>query len=274
MRNQFEKAEAARYYIQNKIGSEIQLNSAIITGTGLGEVWLELDLLHEIPYADIPHLAKSTVQSHAGCLYICRYKSEYVAVFSGRFHYYEGYSMSEVSFPVRIIKSLGIDRILLTNVAGGLNTNYKPGSIVGVRDHINAQPANSLRGPNDDRFGKRFPDFLEVYDSIQLEFLEVYSEVADIDFHLGTYYALQGPSLETPAEYEFIKRSGADLVGMSTVPEVIVAKQMNMSITVLSVVSNICYPIESLQETTLESVLEVAAEAIPDLNSLIMHWLY
>lgn len=272
MNNLYEKAEAARYYIQQEIG-DIQLQGCIITGTGLGEVWKELEIVTTISYHNIPHFPLNTVTSHAGNLYICNYGDKHIAILSGRFHYYEGYEAAQVAFPIRVMKSLGINRVLLTNVAGGLNKEYEAGSIVAVVDHINIQPGHVLRGINDDRFGSRFPDMLKTYDLEGIEKMQAFAQSKSLKLHRGVYLALQGPSLETPAEYQYLKNIGADLVGMSTVPEVIAAVHMNMKVIALSVVSNVCYPIESITETTLEEVIAVAKKTIPSLNLLIKYWI-
>lgn len=269
--NIFEKAEAARHYIHHHIDG-LKLDACMITGTGLGEIWNEMEVLHKIPYSDIPHFPKSTVQSHKGILYICKYHNKHVAVLSGRFHYYEGYSAQEVSFPVRVVKALGIPKILITNVAGGLNPSYKAGSIVFIKDHINVQPAHSLRGFNDERLGVRFPDMLKSYDRKAIDKLRAFAQKENIDVHEGVYLGLQGPSLETPAEYEYLHRIGADLVGMSTVPEVITSVHSGLSIVGISVVSNVCYPIEEITETTVEEVIAVAKEATPSLSKISLEW--
>ena len=272
MNNLYEKAEAARYFIQSSIEG-ITLDSCIITGTGLGEIWQDLTILHKISYSEIPHFAHNTVQSHQGVLYICEYENAFVAVLSGRFHYYEGHEADQIAFPVRVMKLLGIQKILITNVAGGLNERFRAGSIVSVSDHINMQPGHVLRGQNDQRFGNRFPDMLYTYDIKLQHALALYASENKIDFYTGVYLALQGPSLETPAEYQFLHDIGADLVGMSTIPEVLAAAHMNMKITCLSVVSNVCYPINSITETTVEEVIAVAKKTIPKLNLLMKYWL-
>jgi len=272
MQNAYEKAEAARHYIQQRI-STISLNACIIAGTGLGEVWKDFEIKEEISYQDIPHFPKNTVQSHAGILYCCQYKGVNIAVLSGRFHFYEGHDAHDIAFPIRVMHLLGIQKTLITNVAGGLAESFKAGTIVAVKDHINLQPDHVLRGVNDHRFGNRFPDMLMTYDQELIKKLLSYSIKEKLDLQQGVYLALQGPSLETPAEYRFLKSIGADLVGMSTVPEVIAAKHIGMRITCMSVVSNVCYPFELLGETTVEEVIAVANKTIPDLNKLIKHWL-
>lgn len=269
MNNSFEKAEAARFFIQNKIG-DISLDFAIITGTGLGELWKEMEEIISIPYEQIPHFPKSTVQSHSGVLHIAKYAGKFVAVFSGRFHYYEGYEAQEISFSTRVMKSLDIDNLIVTNVSGAVNPIYKQGDIVLIKDHINLMPANPLRGRNEDRWGSRFPDFLEVYKNDSRDLIKTIAKDINILLREGIYFAWQGPSLETPAEYEFIHRTGADLVGMSTVPEVIAAAQMDMNIMVFSVVSNVCYPLKAIKKTTVESVIAAANKTMPKLSTLIL----
>lgn len=271
MNNIYEKTEAARWHIQ-QILRDLSLDACIISGTGLGEIWKDMNVVHEILYASIPHFQKNTVQSHKGILYICSYKGQNVAVLSGRFHYYEGYSPAEVSFPVRVMKALGTPKILITNVAGGLNPSYKAGDIVLIKDHINVQPGHPLRGYNDDRLGVRFPDMLKTYDEKYRKQLMAYAQNSGIILHEGVYLALQGPSLETPAEYEYLHRIGADLVGMSTVPEVITAVHSGMKVCAMSVVSNVCYPIEEITETTVAEVIAVAKASIPSLSNLILNW--
>lgn len=273
MRNQFEKAEAARYAIRQLIGDEIQFDIGIVTGTGLGEVWKDMDVVQAIPYKDIPHFPTNTVKSHSGTLYIATTQGKNVLIFSGRFHYYEGYEAAEVAFPVRVAKLLGVDTILLTNVSGAVNPEYNQGDIIVVRDHINMLPSNPLRGHNDERFGPRFPDFKAVYDVDLRQTLVKTSQSLHIESKEGVYFAWQGPNLETPAEYTMIHRLGADLVGMSTVPEVIVAAHMGMKVAVLSVVSNVCYPVERIEETTQESVIAMAEKVMPKLNQLILHFI-
>jgi purine-nucleoside phosphorylase len=198
---------------------------------------------------------------------------EPVVIMAGRFHYYEGYSMKEVTFPVRVLKYLGIQKLLITNMAGSTNENFQTGDIIFVRDHINLLPENPLRGPNDDRLGERFPDMLHAYDQDLLNKGIQSAIKIGIEPKKGVYIALQGPNLETPAEYEFLQRIGGDLVGMSTVPEVLVARHMDLPVLVISVVSNTCYPIEMITKTTVEDVLKVASGTQPLINNLIFNLL-
>lgn len=272
MKNIYEKASAAAYYLRNQI-KDLSLSGAIVTGTGLGELWNDMEILHKIAYASIPHFPINTVISHAGDLFIVKSQEKYLAIFSGRFHLYEGYKAEETSFPVRVMKLLNIDQLLITNVAGGLNSNYSVGTIVGITDHINLQNTNTLIGINDERFGTRFPDMIDCYNRAVLIAWQNFSKSKRIDFQMGIYLGLQGPSLETLAEYAFVQKAGADLVGMSTVQEVIVAKHMNMKVNAISVVSNICHTHEEISKTTIEEVISVAKRSIPQLNLLIQCWI-
>jgi len=207
--------------------------------------------------------------SHSGELIFGELAGKKVVAMSGRAHYYEGYTMKEATFPVRVMKFLGINTIFISNAAGSTNANIKEGEIVFVNDHINLQPENPLRGYNDERIGPRFPDMLDAYTP---ELIQLAKEVATkkgIQFHEGVYLGLQGPNLETPAEYNYIHTIGADLVGMSTIPEVLVAKHMDLKIFVISVVSNQCYPIEKITKTTIEEVIEIVGKASPKMIEIV-----
>ena len=223
----------------------------------------------EIEYRDIPHFPISTVQSHKGKLVFGYLEGKAVVVMAGRFHYYEGYSAQEVTFPIRVLKSLGIETIFITNVAGSTNGDIEAGDIVFVRDHVNLQPDNPLRGENDERLGVRFPDMKNAYDkSLISKGLDI-ARTHNIRAHKGVYVALQGPNLETPAEYNFIHLIGGDLVGMSTVPEVLVARHADLQTMVISIVSNKCYPLRDIKETTVADVIAVATQAEPKMRLII-----
>jgi purine-nucleoside phosphorylase len=260
--------------IQEAIGyirdyTDFQPDYGIVLGTGLGNLTDDLLIAYEIAYSDIPYFPISTVPTHKGKLIFGYLEGKSVVVMAGRFHYYEGYSMQQVTFPIRVLKALGIHTIVITNVAGSTNAAIEAGDVVFVKDHINLQADNPLRGDNDDRLGVRFPDMLTTYDkSLILRGLEL-AQQRQIRAHAGVYVALQGPNLETPAEYNFINRIGGDLVGMSTVPEVLVARHAGLRILVVSIVSNKCFPIEAIQETTLESVVAIAQQAEPKMRWLI-----
>ena len=267
----FDQIQEAVTFIRTK--TDFNPRFGIILGTGLGDLANEIDQVASIPYAAIPHFPETTVESHKGHLVFGHLSGQPVVAMAGRFHYYEGYSMKQVTFPVRVLKFLGIERILISNVSGSTNEAMNAGDIVFVRDHINLHPENPLRGVNDERLGPRFPDMLHTYDrSINQLALDI-AVANNIPAHEGVYLSLQGPNLETPAEYNFIHTIGADLVGMSTVPEVIVARHMGLPVFVLSVVSNKCFPIESIVPTTLESVLALAKIAAPRMQLIVMELL-
>ena len=241
----------------------------IILGTGLGNLAQEIKINFTIDYNKIPHFPISTVEGHAGKLIFGTLDGVAVVAMSGRFHYYEGYSMEEVTFPVRVLKLLNIERLILSNAAGGLQDHLYPGDLVFLKDHINLQPENPLRGANDERFGPRFPDMLKTYDKeLNARALEIASENGTRAF-TGVYVGIQGPNLETPAEYRFFNTIGGDAVGMSTVPEVLVARHMGLPVFVVSVISNRCFPIEELEETTLEEVLQVVQQTEPKVTKII-----
>lgn len=264
----YEQVQESLQYLQNRCNLKVRFG--IILGTGLGNLTEEIEVHTEIPYGEIPHFPVSTVQSHQGKLIFGHLAGQPIVAMAGRFHYYEGYSMQQVTFPVRVLQRLGIERLIISNVSGSTNADIEAGDIVFIKDHINLHPDNPLRGPNDERFGPRFPDMLKTYDrDLNAEALTI-AAVHNIRAHEGVYVALAGPNLETPAEYQFLHRIGGDLVGMSTVPEVLVARHMSLPIFVLSVVSNKCYPPEEIQETTVESVIALAQEAEPKMTKIVI----
>lgn len=267
----YNKIEEAKTFIRSRSSTLSKIG--IVLGTGLGPLAGEIEIQCEISYDEIPYFPKPTVQSHEGKLIFGTLSGVQVLLMSGRFHYYEGYSMQEVTFPIRVLSALGIELLILSNVAGGLQAEFQPGDLVFLKDHINLMPDNPLRGPNDDRLGLRFPDMLDTYDrSLNSRAIELCKEL-DIPASEGVYAALQGPNLETPAEYNYLHTIGADLVGMSTVPEVLVARHMNMKLFVISIVSNTCYPIEELTPTTLEEVISVANLASKRLSKLMIKFI-
>ena len=253
----YDKIEAAASYIERALGG-VYPSHTIVTGTGLSSIADILEVTAEIKYGDIPYFPKSTVQSHKGSLLVGTICGVPTAVLAGRWHYYEGYSTKELTLPIRAVRRLGCEKVIFTNVAGSVNPMYEAGDVILIKDHINMIPDNPLRGTNDARLGVRFPDMLHTYSTTVNEALEQAAQRIDLKIAKGVYLALAGPSLETPAEYTMIYRLGADLVGMSTVPEVIVAKHAGMHVAAISVVSNVCYPTELLTETTIEDVIKVA----------------
>ena len=249
--------------------TKFQPEFGIILGTGLGLLTDEIEVVFEIAYADIPHFPISTVQGHKSKLIFGKLADKNIVAMAGRFHFYEGYSMQQVTFPVRVLKSLNIKRLIISNVSGSTNASYNTGDIVFIKDHINLQPENPLRGFNDDRLGPRFPDMLKTYDrNLNALALDI-AKQHNITAHEGIYVALQGPNLETPAEYQFIHRIGGDLVGMSTVPEVLVARHMSLPVFFFFFVSNKCFPIEEISETTVEDVIQLANEVQPKMSIII-----
>ncbi len=249
--------------------TDFQPRFGIILGTGLGDLTDEIEPICEIEYTQIPHFPTATVQSHKGKLVFGTLAGQPVVVMAGRFHFYEGYSMQQVTFPVRVLQFLGIEYLFISNVAGSTNAAIEAGDLVFVKDHINLQPENPLRGFNDERLGPRFPDMLHTYDKTLIHKALDISKKYSIRASEGVYVALQGPNLETPAEYEYLHRIGGDVVGMSTVPEVLVARHGGLSVFVVSVVSNKCYPPSEIQVTTVEAVIALARATEPKLRLLL-----
>lgn len=258
--------EAVEYLLTQ---TEFKPRYGIILGTGLSKLTEEVDIDIAIPYRFIPHFPVSTVESHKGQLIFGKLKGIPVVAMAGRFHYYEGYNMQQITFPVRVMKALGIRHLFISNAAGGTNPAYQAGDIVLVRDHINLQPDNPLRGTNDKRLGPRFPDMLGTYNRALNATALAIAKANDIRAHEGVYVALPGPNLETPAEYNFLHVIGGDLVGMSTVPEVLVARHSGLPLTVMSVVTNRCFPISEIKETSVEDVIAVAQATEPRMRLIL-----
>ncbi len=241
----------------------------VILGTGLGNLTDTIDIEHEIDYADIPHFPVSTVKSHKGKLIFGHLGGKPIVALAGRFHYYEGYSMQEVTFPVRVMRLLGIETLFISNAAGSLNPDIKTGHLMIINDHINLMPDHPLRGKNYEELGPRFPDMLKTYDpKLNQMGLDIAAKHG-IECHTGVYVAVPGPTLETPAEYKYMHIIGGDAVGMSTVPEIIVAKHMDLKVFAISVATDMGYPPEVIQETSLEDVIQVATEAEPKVTTVI-----
>ena len=241
----------------------------IILGTGLGGLVDQIDIVQAIPYTSIPNFPSATVKSHKGELIFGYLMGKPIVGLAGRFHYYEGYSMVEVTFPVRVLKYLGIHTLFISNAAGSVKAEIEPGDLVFIKDHINLHAENPLRGQNDPRLGPRFPDMLQAYDPSLYGLAASIANTKNIPFHIGVYVGLQGPNLETPAEYNFLNIIGGSVVGMSSIPEVIVARHMNLKVLMVSIATNKCFPIDQIQPATLESVIEVANASQPKLNTII-----
>lgn len=241
---------------------------AFVLGTGLGELIEEMDVDKRISYSDIPHFPVSTVESHQGALVLGRIGPVQVLAFQGRFHYYEGYSMQQVTYPVRIAHALGIPKLLLSNAAGGLNPKFRKGDLVLLEDHINLMPENPLRGQWPETWGPRFPDMSKPYDPHLSDLLKRQASALDIRLNQGTYVAVQGPNLETRAEYRYLRTIGGDMVGMSTVPEVLVASQLGLRCAAISVITDECDP-EHLSVVELADILAVARAADLRLSRMV-----
>jgi purine-nucleoside phosphorylase len=267
----YEQIQEAVAFIRSQ--TKAQPRTGIVLGTGLGNLTDDVDVEAEIPYTQIPHFARSTVESHKGKLVFGALGGHPVVVMAGRFHWYEGWSMQQVVFPVRVLKFLGIERIIITNVSGGVNPHLRAGDLVVVRDHINMLPDNPLRGPNDERIGPRFPDLLNTYDLSMRQTALAIAKKHNIRALEGVYSSLPGPNLETPAEYDMLRRLGSDCTGMSSVPEILAAKHMGLPAMMISLVSNVSYPISAIRETSLEDVIGVAQEAEPKMRLIIKEML-
>jgi len=242
--------------------------TAIILGTGLDALAGELEAECTISYDAIPHFPKPTLANHAGRLVIGKLAGKEILAMDGRFHCYEGYSMQQVTLPVRVAKELGATTLIVSNAAGGMNPQWPAGDIVIIEDHINLMGGNPLVGPNDDRLGTRYPDMSQPYDRDLIEMVEAIALENGIRAHVGVYVAVTGPNLETRAEYRFLRGIGADVVGMSTVPEVIVAVHASMRVLGLSVITDRCLP-DALEPANIEQIIRTANEAQPKLCLLV-----
>lgn len=259
--------------IQDSVGAirlitDLEPRIGIILGTGLGALVDRVDVKHEISYDSIPHFPISTVESHHGKLLFGTLNKTPVVIMQGRFHAYEGYSLQRIAFPVRVMRFLGVQTLIVSNACGGMNPLYRRGDIMLIDDHINLLGDNPLVGPNDDRLGPRFPDMSEPYSRRLISIAETAALSRGLKVHRGVYVAVTGPNLETRAEYRFLRNLGADVVGMSTIPENIVARHMSMDVLGISIVTDECFP-DSLQPVLLENVLEAAASAEPSMTQLI-----
>lgn len=240
----------------------------VILGTGLGGLTKEIETEVVIPYTEIPHFPLSTVESHAGRLIFGRLGGKRVMAMQGRFHYYEGYSMKQITFPVRVMKALGCHTLVVSNACGGMNPLFTPGDLMIISDHINLLGDNPLIGPNDETLGPRFPDMSEPYTKSLIALAEQVALEEKMRVQKGVYVALSGPCLETRAEYRFLRSIGADVVGMSTVPEVIVAVHSNMRVLGISVITDACLP-DALEAVDIAKIIKIAGEAEPKLTLLM-----
>ena len=257
-------------HILNIFGSKV--NSGIILGSGLGGFVDKIKVHHKVPYKDIPGFPVSTVKGHGGNLLLGEVSNKIVIVMQGRFHYYEGYSISDVVFPVRVMRRLGISKLILSNASGGVNPDYEVGDLMFLDDHINLMGVNPLTGANDESIGPRFPDMSGPYDHKMNMAAMEHANSNNIRAHLGVYAGVNGPCYETRAEYKYIRTIGADAVGMSTVPEVIAAKHMNMRCFAVSVITDLGGMVQ-LERLTHEEVVRVAGEAESKVSDIVLNLL-
>ncbi len=261
-----QQMKEAADFINSK--TSIKPSVGIILGTGLGGLVKEIEVIDEISYQDIPHFPVSTVESHSGKLIFGKLGGKSVVAMQGRFHYYEGYSMQQVTFPVRVMKVLGISKLFVSNASGGVNPDFEIGEIMILNDHINLFPAHPLIGKNYPELGPRFPDMSDPYDENMIELAKKIAAENDIRVAVGTYAALTGPTLETPAEYKYVRTIGADAVGMSTIPEVIVARHMEIPCFAISIITDLGVP-GKIKKVSVQDVIEVASRQEPKMT-LIM----
>jgi purine-nucleoside phosphorylase len=261
-----EAIDAAVAVVRSRFGATP--DAAIILGTGLGVLGAEIDVQQRIPYHEIPGFPVPTVESHAGRLLCGTLAGRTVIAMQGRFHRYEGYSLAQVTFPVRVLRALGAPTLVVSNACGGMHPLWAPGDVMLIADHINLLGDNPLIGPNDDALGPRFPDMSEPYDAALRALAHAAALRAGITLREGVYVAVTGPCLETRAEYRMLRALGADVVGMSTVPEVIVARHAGMRVLGLSIITDQCLP-DALRPTTLEEILAVAAVGEPKLTTIV-----
>lgn len=255
-------------YLRSKTKASPEVG--IILGTGLGALAAEISQDVVIPYGDIPHFPLSTVESHSGKLIFGRLAGVEVVAMQGRFHYYEGYSMQQITFPVRVLArgtGLGVKTLLISNAAGGLNPALKRGDLMMISDHINLLGDNPLIGPNDDAIGPRFPDMSEPYDRSLMALVEMIAAEKHISCRRGVFVAVPGPNLETRAEYRFLRGIGADAVGMSTIPENIVAVHAGLKVLGMSIITDECDP-DTLQPVDVAEIIRVAAASEPKLTAI------
>ena len=256
----------ATAFVRSRCGTPPQV--AVVLGTGLGGLVDGMDVEVTIPYEDIPHFPTSTVASHAGRLLFGVLAGRRIVALQGRFHLYEGYTPYEVTLPIRVFGGLGVGVVVVSNAAGGMNPSFRRGDLMLVSDHINLQGANPLVGPNHEAWGPRFPDMSEPYDVVLRQIARQSAAKIATTLHEGVYAAVLGPLLETRAEYRFLRGFGGDAVGMSTVPEVIVARHMEMRVAALSVITDECFP-DTLQPVVITEILAAAKSAEPALTTIM-----
>ncbi|MFN8276571.1 MAG: purine-nucleoside phosphorylase [Chitinophagales bacterium] len=267
----YELIEQSASYLLSKISGNYTYG--VVLGSGLGNFTEQLTVHHTIPYNEIPGFPVSTVEGHKGALIFGELAGKRVVCMSGRFHFYEGYSMKEVTLPIRVMKAIGVETVLISNASGGVNANFEVGDLMILTDHIYLQPEHPLRGKNDERLGVRFPNMAEAYNKKLVEKGLAIAKANNIRCHTGVYVGVQGPTFETPAEYKLYHIMGGDAVGMSTTPEVVVARHAGMEVFAISVISDIGYPFDKADHVSHAFVLEKAAEAEPKMTKVIVELL-
>ena len=262
----WEEVQETVNYIKEKVGFTPEYG--VILGSGLGSFTEDLAVQYTLPYSEIPNFPVSTVQGHKGALVFGTIGTKKVVAMQGRFHYYEGYDMKQVTFPVRVLKYLGVTKLVVSNASGGVNPNYKVGSIILINDHINMMPEHPLHGKNEERFGPRFVNMSEPYSKVMIAKVKSIAAENSIVVQEGVYMGLQGPTFETLSEYRMVKKMGADCVGMSTVPEVIVARHMELETFGISVITDMGDE-ENIEDVNHNEVLKAAEKAEPFVRKLI-----
>ncbi|MFY0601497.1 MAG: purine-nucleoside phosphorylase [Cyclobacteriaceae bacterium] len=266
----FEKVLQAAAFLKDQGFENTQIG--IILGTGLGGLIDQIEITKSIDYTDIPNFPVSTVESHKGKFILGKLEGQNVMVMQGRFHYYEGYSMAEVVMPVRVMKELGVEQLLISNASGNMNMDWNKGELMLIDDHINLQPENPLRGEDSGKFGPIFTDMSEPYNGHMNEALLSSAIDLGITLNKGTYVAVAGPNLETRAEYRFLRNAGADVVGMSTVPEVIAANQAGIKVAAISVLTDNCDP-DNLSPINIDDIIKTAMNAEKGLIAIIKKYI-
>jgi len=262
-----ERIEQTTSYIKQRIG-DFEPEVGIILGTGLGGLVDEIEVEKQLMYSNIPDFPISTLEFHAGKLIFGRLEGRRVVAMQGRLHFYEGYTMQQITFPVRVMKLLGIKTLFVSNASGALNPTFRKGDLMVIDDHINLQPMNPLIGPNEPELGPRFPDMSQPYETALIDKALDIAAANNITCHKGVYVAVNGPNLETKAEYRFLRIIGGDAVGMSTVPEVIVANHMGLPVFAISVLTDEGFP-DDLRPVSVEEILAVAHEAEPKMTLIL-----
>ncbi len=270
MREVFDQIAAAAAYLKSR--TDFQPRVGLILGTGLGGLAEQIDAVATVPFAAVPHFVPPTAESHAGNLVFGSLGGQPVVAMQGRVHYYEGYTMKQITLPVRVMRALGVSTLIMSNAVGGMNPQLRPGDISVITDHINLMGDNPLIGPNDDRLGVRFPDMSEPYARDYVELLESVALEQRLPLRRAVYVAVAGPNLETAAEYRFLRAVGADTVGMSIVPECLVAVHAGLKVLGVSVVTDACFP-DALRPADVEQIIRVANEATPRLEALVKGFL-